>query len=76
MAGCTVTIVACTEGFGVNTSTLVSMVLVLMVPKMLSRRTGFVLAIASYCRPGKVKWQKNEHENGKPAAHEPNSIRI
>ncbi len=69
MTSRTVAVYAATQGFGVDITALIGMMLVFMMPKMLSGLTGFVLAIATDRRPGELERQKNEKKDGKPATH-------
>jgi hypothetical protein len=43
--------------------------LVGMMTEVLRSRPGLVLAIAFHCCPAELEWQKNEKEDGEPAAH-------
>lgn len=69
MASRAVPIDPATQGFGIVRATIIGMVLMLMVSKMLGCGASFVLAISSHRRPGKLERQKNEQDDGKPAAH-------
>ncbi|MGB4467998.1 MAG: hypothetical protein WBH99_05055, partial [Azovibrio sp.] len=76
MAGYTIAINATTEGFSVRGADVIGsgLMLVVMMTEVLSSRPGLVLAIASSRNPGELERQKNEKEDGQPAAHGPDSI--
>jgi hypothetical protein len=74
MAGGTIAVDAARRGRGINVAT--RMMLMLMVTKMQGSRTGFVLAIAGHHCPSGLEWQENEQENGKPATHGRDSIKV
>lgn len=74
MTGGTVAIDAATQCLGIGGIGTLGMVLVFMVAEMLRGRIGLVLAITSDRRPGELKRQKNEKNDGKPATHGIDSI--
>lgn len=42
---------------------------VLVMPEVLRRAVGLVLAIGSYCGPAELERQQDQQGDGKPAAH-------
>jgi len=74
MTSRTVTIDAATQRLGIGGIGTLGLVLVFMMAEMLRGRAGLVLAIACDRRPGELKRQKNEKNDGKPATHVVDSI--
>lgn len=75
MTGSTVVVDTASQ-FAVRNTIAISigLMLVFVMAEVLRACVCFVLAIASYCRPGELEGQENEQEDGKPAAHGANSI--
>lgn len=71
MTGDAIAVDATTQGFGIRRALLIGsgLMLVVMMTEVLCSRSGFVLAIAGHRCPGELERQKNEDEDGKPAAH-------
>ena len=71
MTGDAIAVDATTQSFGIRCAILIgsSLMLVVMMTEVLCRRPGLVLAIAGHRCPGELERQKNEDEDGKPAAH-------
>ena len=71
MAGDAIAVDATAQGFGIRCALLVGsgLMLVGMMTEVLRSRPGLVLAIAFHCCPAELEWQKNEKEDGEPAAH-------
>ena len=67
MTSRTVAVYAPTKCLGIGGIGTLGLVLVFMMAEMLRGRTGLVLAIASDRRPGELKRQENEKDDGKPA---------
>jgi len=74
MTSRTVAVYAATKCLGVGGIGTLGLVLVFMMAEMLRGRAGLVLAIASDRRPGELKRQENEKNDGKPATHVIDSI--
>ena len=74
MTSRTVAIDAATQRLGIGGIGTLGLVLVFMMAEMLRGRTDLVLAIASDRRPGELKRQENEKDDGKPATHGVDSI--
>lgn len=75
MTGSTVVVDTASQ-FAVRNTIAISigLMLVFVMAEVLRACVCFVLATASYCRPGELEGQENEQEDGKPAAHGANSI--
>ena len=74
MTSRTVAVYAPTKCLGIGGIGTLGLVLVFMMAEMLRGRAGLVLAIASDRRPGELKRQENEKNDGKPATHVIDSI--
>mgnify|MGYP003504341156 CR=1 FL=1 len=76
MTGDAIAVDATTQGFGIRRAILIGsgLMLMVMMTEVLRSRPGLVLAIASDRRPGELKRQENEKDDGKPATHGVDSI--